>query len=86
MEGEKKYSPPLGTTQVGRGREVLWLAGFVPTIERASPELEPLAEPMMGSNPGATGLPKMKDGVFAHAGMVSVFSRMWVVGVSYNAE
>ena len=82
MEGEKKYSPPLGTTQVGRGREVLWLAGFVPTIERASPELEP----MMGSNPGSTPLPKMKVGLFAHAGMVSVVSRMRLAGVTYIAE
>ena len=69
MEGEKKYSPPLGTTQVGRGREVLWLAGLVPTIERAPGPLEP----MMGSNPGfgTPGLWK-NSGSFAHAGMISI--------------
>lgn len=37
MEGEKKYSPPLGTTHVGRLSEVLWLFGFVPIIDRAPP-------------------------------------------------
>ena len=84
MEGEKKYSPPLGTTQVGRGREVLWLAGFVPTIERAPAPLEP----MMGSKPGdgTPGLPKMKPELFAHASMISVFSQLRFAGVTYNAE
>ena len=84
MEGEKKYSPPLGTTQVGRGREVLWLAGLVPTIERAPAP----SEPMMGSNPGVGTpcLPKMKLGLFAHAGTISVFSRMRLAGVTYISE
>ena len=52
-EGEKKYSPPFGTTHVGRVSEVLWLLGLVPIIERA-----PAAFcPMMGSNP-ETSVPR----------------------------
>ena len=67
MEGEKKYSPPFGTTHVGRVSEALWLVGFVPTIERAPAAFWP----MMGSNPGDTGLPNIKAGLFAHAKKVS---------------
>ena len=35
MEGEKKYSPPLGTTHsMGKLRNVLWSLGYAPTIQR----------------------------------------------------
>lgn len=46
IEGEKKYSPPFGTTQVGSCSSVDWLIGFVPTICRGEPC------PMIGSKPG----------------------------------
>ena len=51
-DGEKKYSPPFGTTQVGRESEVLWLWGSVPIIER----VPPATCPMMGSIPEITGV------------------------------
>ena len=34
MDGEKKYSPPLGTTQVGSGKLLAWSLGSVPTMAR----------------------------------------------------
>ena len=40
MEGEKKYSPPFGTTQSAVKESSLpWVLGFVPDIVRATPVL-----------------------------------------------
>ena len=42
MEGEKKYSPPLGTTHsVGSESVALWSLGFVPTMLRGPRPLGP---------------------------------------------
>ena len=54
IDGEKKYSPPLGTTHsVARDNDADWLLGSVPTNER-DVMFDP-AWPMIGSNPGVTG-------------------------------
>ena len=54
MEGEKKYSPPLGTTHsAGSGSVALWSLGFAPTMLRGPIPLGPSPFwPMMGSKPG----------------------------------
>ena len=57
MEGEKKYSPPLGTTHsVGSESVAFWFLGFTPDMERGPIPLGPLLFwPTMGSIPGMTG-------------------------------
>ena len=66
IEGEKKYSPPLGTTHsMGSGSTLLWSLGFVPDIERGPMPFGPsLFWPMMGSKPGVTGFWIGKFGLF----------------------
>ena len=60
IEGEKKYSPPFGTTHCAvRLRFVAWLPGLVPDITRAvgstgTPFSGPIC-PMIGSQPGVMG-------------------------------
>ena len=57
MEGEKKYSPPLGTTHsTGSGSGAFWWLGSAPTILRGPmPPGPKMSWPMMGSKPGRTG-------------------------------
>ena len=53
-DGEKKYSPPFGTTHsVARLSVADWLFGSVP--DRVRDVMLVPAWPMMGSNPGVTG-------------------------------
>ena len=67
IEGEKKYSPPLGTTHsTGRSSVLLWSLGFAPTMVRGPMPLGPLMFwPMMGSKPGNTGDLGGKSTLFA---------------------
>ena len=54
MDGEKKYSPPFGTTHsAGSERVAVWLFGSVPERVRMA---RSDCCPMMGSNPGVMGL------------------------------
>ena len=57
MDGEKKYSPPLGTTHsTGSESVALWSLGFAPDIDRGPIPSGPLLFwPTMGSKPGVTG-------------------------------
>ena len=68
MLGEKKYSPPLGTTQsVGRASSAVCLDGFAPDIVRARGPPSG-AWPMIGSKPGASGFSIGKPGLLAQPG------------------
>ena len=73
IEGEKKYSPPRGTTHVGSVNESSGEAGFVPDMERG--EVSPGFNcPIIGSIPGAACNLDFggKFLAFAHSVMVTV--------------
>ena len=53
IEGEKKYSPPRGTTQMGRSNDSLCKLGLVPDIERVLLGSVGFICPMIGSIPGS---------------------------------
>ncbi len=63
IEGEKKYSPPFGTTHsVGSVTLVPWLLGSTPDIFNS---IGLSVWPIMGSSPGATGFFGGKLAAFA---------------------
>lgn len=69
IEGEKKYSPPFGTTHfLGSVRSVLWLLGFAPDILKS---VGLSIWPIMGSTPGSTGFFGGNLGLFAQPQAVS---------------
>jgi hypothetical protein len=64
MEGERKYSPPIGTTNVSNVVSALVFLGLKPNVVIC----EPLFWPMIGSSPEpGTG----NFGLFAQAGNIS---------------